>query len=509
MIRTRFAPSPTGFLHIGSARTALFNFLFTKAQNGKFILRIEDTDKERSKKEFETDILESLKWLGLDWDEGPEIGGEYGPYRQSEKISIYAKHLQKLLDDNKAYHCFCSEEDLEAQRQYQMSIGEAPHYNGKCANLKKEDTEKMKKEGKPSVIRFRIRPEKIKFHDLIRGEVEFDTALFGDVVIAKDINSPLYNFSVVIDDYEMKISHVIRGEEHLSNTPKQILIHEALSLPVPKYAHLPLILAPDRTKLSKRHGAASVLEYEKEGYLPEAIINFIAFLGWNPGGEKEIYSLDSLIREFSLDRMQKGGAIFNISRLDFINGTYIRQKSLEEITELCLPYLVETGLILPDFKNQQFPPAYGATEILPVYKIADTGEEIKIEIIQKIVGLYKERLVKLSEIAELTDFFFKDKLAYDKNLLIWKDMSEEEIKNSLETLEKIFDRIKIENWTKENLEKEIMPEAEKEKNRGVILWPMRAALTGKKASAGPFEVAWALGKEKSQRRIKEAIKKLQ
>jgi glutamyl-tRNA synthetase len=322
------------------------------------------------------------------------------------------------------------------------------------------------------------------------------------------MDSPLYNFSVVIDDYEMKISHVIRGEEHLSNTPKQILLHEALGLPVPKYAHLSLILAPDRTKLSKRHGAASTLEYKKEGYLPEAIVNFIAFLGWNPGGEREIYSLASLIKEFSLERMQKGGAIFNIKRLDFINGFYIRQRSLEKITELCLPYLIENGLISPDFKNNQFPPAYGATEIVPVYKISETGEEIKSESLQKIISLYRERLTKLSEIAEFAAFFFKDKLEYEKTLLSWKEMPVSEIKTSLETLQKIFDKIKTEDWTKENLEKEILPEAEKDKDRGKILWPMRVALTGEKASAGPFEVADALGKEKSQKRIKEAILRL-
>ncbi len=507
-IRTRFAPSPTGFLHIGGARTALFNFLFAKSQNGKFILRVEDTDKERSKKEYETDILESLKWLGLVWDEGPEADGKYGPYRQSEKINVYANYLQKLLDENKAYYCFCSEEDLEAQRQYQMSIGEAPHYNGKCANLKKEEIEKLKQEGKTSVIRFRIEQKKVKFRDEIRGEVEFDAALFGDLVVAKDINSPLYNFSVVIDDYEMKISHVIRGEEHLSNTPKQILLHEALNLPVPKYAHLPLILAPDKTKLSKRHGATSCLEYKKDGYLPEAIVNFIAFLGWNPGGEREIYSLASLAKEFSLDRMQKGGAIFNIKRLDFVNGFYIRQRSLEKLTELCLPYLIETGLILPAFENKQFPPVYGVMEIVPIYKVSKTGQEINLTTLQKIISLYRERLIKLSEVAELTDFFFKDKLEYDKTLLAWKEMSDSEIKNSLETLQKIFDRIKTVDWTKENLEKEIMPEAERGGDRGRILWPMRAALTGKKASAGPFDVAAILGKEKSRKRIKEAIEKL-
>ena len=507
-IRTRFAPSPTGFLHIGGARTALFNFLFAKSQNGKFILRIEDTDKKRSKKEYETDLLESLKWLGLNWDEGPDADGKYGPYRQSEKISVYSKYLQKLLDENKAYYCFCSEEDLEAQRQYQMSIGEAPHYNGKCANLKKEELEKLKQAGSSSVIRFRVEPKKVKFRDLIRGEIEFDAALFGDVVIAKDLNSPLYNFSVVIDDYEMKISHVIRGEEHLSNTPRQILFHEALNLPIPKYAHLPLILAPDKTKMSKRFGETAVSEYKKQGYLPEAIVNFIAFLGWNPGGEREIYSLASLAKEFSLERTQKGGAIFNIKRLDFINGFYIRQRSSEKITELCLPYLIEADLVSPDFKNKQFPPAYGATEIVPIYKISETGQEIKLTTLQKIISLYQERLQKLSEVAELTEFFFKDRLKYDKTLLKWKEMPDSEIKSSLETLEKIFDKIKAGDWTKENLEKEILPEAERGGDRGKILWPMRAALTGRRASAGPFDVAAILGKEKSQKRIREAIEKL-
>jgi nondiscriminating glutamyl-tRNA synthetase len=506
-VRARFAPSPTGLLHIGGARTALFSYLFAKSQNGKFILRIEDTDKERSKKEYEAEIIESMRWLGLEWDEGPEADGKYGPYRQSEKMNVYSEYLQKLLNENKAYYCFCSEEDLEAQRQYQMSIGEAPHYNGKCANLKKEEVQKLLQEGKPSVIRFRVEPKKVKFHDLIRGEVEFDASLFGDVVIAKDLKSPLYNFSVVIDDYEMKISHVVRGEEHLSNTPRQILIHEALGLPLPRYAHLPLILAPDRTKMSKRMGDTAVSEYKKQGYLSEAIINFIAFLGWNPGGEREIYSLASLTKEFSIERVQKAGAIFNIKRLDFINGFYIRQRSLERITELCLPYLIEAGLILPDFKNEQFPPAYGASEITPSYKIK-SGQEIKLSSIQKIVGLYKERLVKLSEISELTNFFFLDKLDYDKSLLIWKDMKDSEIKNSLGTLEKISDRIKEEDWTKENLEKEIMPEAEKTGNRGGMLWPFRAALTGMRASAGPFEIAEALGKENSQKRIRQAMEKL-
>lgn len=335
-VRTRFAPAPTGIFHIGNARTALFNYLFTKKYEGVFILRIEDTDIERSKPEYEKDIVESLKWLGIEWDEF---------YRQSERFPIYRKYLEKLLEENKAYYCFCSEEELEAQRQYQLSIGEPPRYSGKCANLSQEEVEKLRKAGKPAVIRFRVPSKKIEFNDLIRGKLEFDTSLMGDIVIAKDLTTPLYNFACVVDDFEMKISQVIRGEEHISNTPKQILLQEALNFSSPQYAHLPMILAPDRTKLSKRHGAVGISEYRTEGYLPEAVVNFIAFLGWNPGTEREIYSLPSLIKEFSIERVQKGGAIFNIKRLDFLNSFYIRQRSVEKLTELCLPYLIEAGFL--------------------------------------------------------------------------------------------------------------------------------------------------------------------
>jgi glutamyl-tRNA synthetase len=477
-VRVRIAPSPTGFLHIGLARTALFNYLFAQSHQGSFVLRIEDTDLERSSPEFEKDIIENLKWLGIEWSEGPDIGGEYGPYRQSQRINSYAKYLEKLIAEDKAYYCFCSEEELEARRQYLLSIGEAPRYSGKCANLSKETVKKYLAEGKPSVIRFRVPSKKINFDDLIRGRLEFDTSLIGDIVIAKDLATPLYNFAVVIDDFEMKISHVIRGEDHIPNTPKQILIQEALGFSQPEYAHLPLILGPDRTKLSKRHGTVAISEYKKAGYLPEALINFMAFLGWNPGDEREIYSLPSLVKEFSLDKVQKGGAIFNLKRLDFLNGFYIRQKSIDRLVELCLPYLKESGLI---------------------------GEKaIDLEQLKKIVAIYQERLKKLSEISELTDFFFKDKLEYDKNLLRWGEMSNKEIKEALSKLEKLLSKIKPENWTKENLENILMPEAEKTGDRGELLWPLRVALTGKEASAGPFEIAEILGKEKTLQRVKEA-----
>ena len=279
-IRVRIAPSPTGALHIGLARSALFNYLFAKKNNGNFVLRIEDTDLERSDLKWTQDIIDGLKWLGIQWDEGPDIAGEYGPYKQTQRIDIYKKYLEKLLKDGTAYYCFCSAEELEAKRQEQMARGEAPRYDGKCKNLAEKEVQKRLAEEKPSVIRFKTPGKKIKFKDLIRGEVEFDAGLIGDIVIAKDLKTPLYNFAVVVDDYEMKISHVIRGEDHISNTPKQMLLQEALDFAHPEYGHLPLILAPDRSKLSKRFGAVSIIDYREQGYLPEAMVNFMALLGW-------------------------------------------------------------------------------------------------------------------------------------------------------------------------------------------------------------------------------------
>jgi len=452
-IRTRFAPSPTGNLHIGSARTALFNYLFARQNKGKMILRIEDTDLERSKKEYENDILNNLKLLGLDWDDF---------YRQTERLELYKKYLQRLLDEGRAYYCFCSKEELEEMRQEQMSKGEAPRYNGKCSNISRAETEKKIKAGEKPVIRFRIPVKKVKFKDLIRGEIEFDSALLGDIVIAKDVNTPLYNFAVVVDDFEMKITHIIRGEDHLPNTPKQILIQEALALPTPTYAHLPLILGPDRSKMSKRHGAAAVKEYLDQGYLTEAIINFLALLGWSSGTDKEIFSLKELVKQFSIEKIQKSGAIFNIQKLDYLNGVYIRQMPVKRLTELCKKYVPEIN--------------------------------------EQIISLFQERLKKLSEIGELSDFFFKDKLFFDKSLLKWKGMSDQDITSSLAKSIEVISGIK--KWNKENIEAALLKEAGQE--RGRLLWPLRVALSGKKASPPPFDIAEILGKEKTLKRLEYA-----
>jgi glutamyl-tRNA synthetase len=314
----------------------------------------------------------------------------------------------------------------------------------------------------------------------------------GDFVLAKDLNTALFNLTCAIDDVEMEITHVIRGEDHIPNTPKQILIIRALGFKEPEYAHLSLILGPDKKKLSKRTGKTSLIDYKEDGYLPEAIINFIAFLGWNPGTEEEIYSMEKLIADFSIEKIQKSAAIFNIEKLDWMNGFYIRKKPLYELSQMCVPHLIKAGLI---------------KEIsLEKYLIIETGEEIHVEDIEKMVNLYHERLKKLSETVELIDLFFKKELNYEKELLKWKEMSNEELSDSLK---KSFDIVSIiKDFNKENIEKGLMEEANKIANRGNLLWPLRVALTGKKNSAGPMEIASVLGKEKTLKRIEEAINKL-
>jgi glutamyl-tRNA synthetase len=452
--RVRFAPSPTGPLHIGSARTVLFNYLFAKHNKGNFILRIEDTDLERSDKKYERNIIENLEWLGLKWDEGP--------FRQSERTAVYQKYIKKLLESQKAFYCDHSQEELEREKEKQIAKKQAPRH---ICNRKGK--------AKKGIIRFRAPQEKIIFNDLIRGRLEFEGKLLGDFSIARDEKTPLYNLGVVIDDAEMKISHVIRGEDHISNTPKQILLYRVLDLPIPEFAHLPLILGPDRSKLSKRHGAVSVGEYRKDGYLPEAMINFMALLGWNPGTEKEIFSLEELISEFSLEKVHKGGAIFNLQRLDWLNSYYIRQMDLDELTEKCLLYLP---------KGTNFDYA------------------------KKIVALEKERIKKLSEIGKLTKFFFVDRLEYKKELLAWKTMSLKQVKNNLKVLEKTLSQVK--EFDQESLKSSLMPLTEQH-GAGELLWPLRVALTGEKASPGPFEIMEVLGKERTLKRIKEAIDKIE
>ena len=484
--RVRIAPSPTGKLHIGVARVALFNYLFAKQRKGAFVLRIEDTDVERSKKEHEKSIIDGLEWLKIEPKEVPGKGN-YGPYRQSERKDIYTKYLEKLLEEDKAYYCFCEKEKLEKDREKQTKEGKAPCYTGECSDLTKKEINEYLEEGRLSTIRLRNKSKIIKFNDLIRGEIEFDVSLMGDFIIAKNLSEALYNFACAVDDYEMKISHVIRGEDHIANTPRQMLIQEALDFHHPQYGHLPLILGSDKKKMSKRHGATSILEYKLDGYLPEALVNFMAFLGWNPGTEQEIYSMKNLIKDFDISKIQKAGAVFDIQKLESINSFYIRQKSIEELTDLCIPYLTKDNLV--------------------------DSEKIEKERIQKMISLYQKRLKKISEISELISFFFKD-FEYKKELLKWKEMTGEELKSSLNKSKGVLLKIDEGKFNKKNLTEILLKEAKdfgekikKGGDRGCLLWPLRVALTGKENSAGPFEIADVLGKEETIKRVNKALSK--
>jgi len=452
-VRVRFAPSPTGPFSFGNARTALFNWLFARHNKGEFLLRIEDTDKERSRKEYEIQIIESLRWLGLDWD------GEI--YRQSERKNIYRRYLEYLLEKGFAYYCSCKPEDLELERQAQLAQGLAPRYSGRCRNLK----------NKEGVIRFKMPETEISVNDLIRGKISFKTNLIGDIVIAKSLEEPLYNFAVVIDDFEMKITHVIRGEDHLPNTPKQIILQKALDLPTVQYAHLPLILGPNKKKLSKRHLEKSFLDYRNEGYVPAAILNFLVLLGWHPVKDREIVSLEEMLEEFSLERVQKGGAVFNPDKLDWLNAYYLRTMETKKLFELIKPFIPAVWLQKP-------------------------------EVIEKALEIERERMKKLSDFSKLASFLF-DLPEYPTKLLIWKETKPIII---LENLKKVLP-VLIKEDSKENIKEAIMSLANK-LGRGEVLWPLRVALSGQEASPGPFEIIEVIGKEESIRRLNIAIDKL-
>lgn len=478
-VRVRMAPSPTGPLHIGSARTALFNWLFARKHGGVFLLRIEDTDKERSKKEFEEEILEGFTWLGIDWDEAVS--------RQSERGTIYRNYLEKLLGSGDAYYCYCTKEELEAQRQAMLASGMAWKYNGHCriyANQPGGGATPQPKDIQPQVIRFKIPEVKVEFKDLIRGKVTFDAALFGDQVIAKDLNSPLYNFAVVIDDAEMRISHVIRGEEHLGNTPKQILIMRALGFNEPLYAHIPLILNPDRSKMSKRFGDSALSEFRAKGYLPAAIVNFIALLGWHPKDDREIFGLADLITEFELERVQKSGAVFNQDKLDWMNREHMETYDDAELAALVKPFIERkyaTGLFTDSTQiNDQF--------------------------IERLVAVERTRANTLSDFAEMGGFFFALP-DYEPTLLIWKESSMKDVAHVLKNIQAALEKMQPEDFMRELLTP-VISALIGDGNRGMVLWPLRVAVSGQQSSPDPIDIIEVLGKTESLARIAIAIKKL-
>ena len=345
-VRVRFAPSPTGHLHVGNARTALFNWLFARQQGGTMILRIEDTDLERSEARFEGQLLDDLKWLGIDWDEGPDLGGPFPPYRQSDKLGVYKEHAERLVAEGKAYYCFCTQEELDRQREQAMAEHRPPNYPGTCRKLDPAEAQRRRASGEPCAIRLSIPERPIRFHDMVRGAVEFSNEVVSDPIILRSSGVPVYNYVVVIDDAEMQITHVIRGDDHLSNTPKQVALYEALGWPVPEFAHLSTILGPDKERLSKRHGATSVANFREMGVLPEALMNYMALLGWAPtGGTREIFAPAELVKEFDLTRVTPSPAIFDFEKLYWLNRHYIKESKPERILQLAHPYFVQAGLL--------------------------------------------------------------------------------------------------------------------------------------------------------------------
>lgn len=355
-MRLRFAPSPTGQLHVGNARTALFNWLWARGTRGTFVLRIEDTDAERSSRESEAAILADLRWLGLDWDEGPDAGGPHGPYRQSERLDTYQEHAGRLIAGGHAYYCFCTPETLEAARQRALAEGGSTGYPGTCRSIPPDEARRRREAGEPAVLRFRVPAgREVIVQDLVRGAIRFDTSVIGDPVLLRSDGSPAYNFAVVVDDASMEISDVVRGEDHISNTPRQILIYEALGLTPPRFAHLALVMGPDHTPLSKRHGATSVAEFRRKGYLPEALVNYLALIGWSPGGDEELLPVAELARRFSIEAVGHSAGVFDEAKLAWMNRHYLKAADPARVADLALPYFVEAGLAMnPDAAGRAF-----------------------------------------------------------------------------------------------------------------------------------------------------------
>lgn len=486
-LRVRFAPSPTGPLHIGGARSALFNWLLARKLGGQMIVRIEDTDLERSSRESEENILDSLRWLGLDWDEGIAAGGDYGPYRQTERLPLYREATDRLLANGSAYYCYCTEEELEAEREALLAKNETPRYLGKCRNLTAADRERLVAEGRKPVVRFRVPDDQtIVVNDLVRGEVKFESSGMGDFVIVKSDGIPTYNFAVVIDDSTMKITHVVRGEEHLSNTPRQILLYQALGLKGPDFAHVSLILGKDRSKMSKRHGSTAVEQYRSKGYLPEALINFLVLLGWSPVGEEEIFSVDRLIEQFSLDRVAKNPAVFDLDKLNWINGYYIRQSPAERIVDLAIPFLREAG--------------YVEGEITPV------NSPDKYKWLTLMVKSVQEHLAYVAQITEHVRIFFHDDIRFESEEAR-EILREEQVPQVLDAFQ---DKLAAMPVVDEGSVKALLKSLTKELKLGgkKVYMPIRVALTGQTHGPELFYMIPILGKERIAKRISATMANL-
>ena len=487
-VRVRFAPSPTGFLHIGGARTALYNYLFAKHNNGQFILRIEDTDEVRSNDESVLAILHGMKWLGLDWDEGPIINadgtmglkGDFGPYFQLQRLETYKPYIQKLLDEGKAYKCFCSAEELAEKRKQAELEKRPPKYDNKCRNLTQAEIADYENQGIKPVIRFKNSGSgQTKVMDLIKGEISFENSLLDDFVIVKSSGVPIYNFAVVLDDALMKITHVIRGDDHISNTPRQIMLYKALDFELPIFAHIPMILGSDGTRLSKRHGATSVLAYRDMGYLPEALVNYLSLLGWATADSQQLFKTGELIEKFELNDCSSSASIFDDKKLLWMNGEYIRAKSPDEFAEIALPILKAANLIKSELSADD-----------KIY-------------LQKMLALEQDKVKLLTEIPTLFDFMLVEKIEYnpaDVEKVLKKDGAKKILEDMLKNIEalEVFSAENLENLCREYAEKEGL-------KTGQIFHPVRVATSGRTKGPSLFHYMEVLGKAKVMDRMRFAL----
>ncbi|ADL11690.1 glutamate--tRNA ligase [Acetohalobium arabaticum] len=482
-IRVRFAPSPTGQIHIGNIRTALFTWLYARKHNGTTVLRIEDTDQERSTSEFEEIILQETDWLGLDWDEGVRAGGDYGPYRQSDRLDIYDKYIDRLIEEDKAYYCYCTDEELEQMREEAKAKGKPPKYNGRCRNLSEEERKELEAEGREPAVRFKMPTEEIKIvvNDLVHGEVEFSSEVLDDFVIVKSDGLPTYNFAVVIDDHLMEISHVIRGEDHLSNTPKQQLIYDALDWEMPEFGHLPMILGEDKSKLSKRSGEAYVYvsEYRQKGYLPEALINFLALLGWSSADDEELFTVEEIIDNFSMERVNNSPSVFDVEKLNWMNGHHIRESELDRIVDLAIPYLQEAGYIADELSDEEY------------------------NYVAQIVDVVRDSLDYVAQITDHVDIFFGE-LEYENKEEVIDCFQQEDVDLVLETLK---DRLAVlDDYSPDSVLEEMRAILNDLPVGGRLFYhPTRYALTGKGSGPELYQVVSILGKEETINRLDKAL----
>ncbi|MCY8232369.1 glutamate--tRNA ligase [Priestia endophytica] len=481
-VRVRYAPSPTGHLHIGNARTALFNYLFARGHNGKFIIRIEDTDQKRNIKGGEESQLQYLKWLGIEWDESIDVGGEYGPYRQSERNDIYAKYTKQLMENEQAYYCYCTEEELEAEREAQIAEGKPPRYSNKCRHLTAEDRAALEAEGRKPSIRFKVPEGRVfKFDDMVKGEVAFESDGIGDFVIVKKDGIPTYNYAVAIDDHLMKMSHVLRGDDHISNTPKQLMIYDAFGWGAPKFGHMTLIVNESRRKLSKRDESIIqfIEQYKDLGYLPEALFNFITLLGWSPEGEEELFTKEQFIEIFDPSRLSKSPALFDMKKLKWMNNQYIKELSTDEVVNLALPHLVKAGKVKEEMSDQEKQWVYD------------------------VIALYKDQLSFGAEIIELTDLFFRTSIEYDEEAQ--EVLNEEQVPEVMQAFAQEINS--LEDFEPASIKSSIKAVQKATGHKGKKLFmPIRVATTGQTHGPELPQAIALLGKETVLARLEGAVK---